>query len=495
MKDGSNYRNSLDNMQIPIYKVNKPHFTKNEELLLNEIRNSLVDLAISSENEFNLDEKELFNDIKNFIEKKIFIENKIGVKQYNNGEKLNFSKEYIDNLSKICFQDIIGYGEIDPLLNDDDLEEIMIIGTNKPVFVYHRQVGMMETDLVFSNENKILSLIDSIARQINRRIDQQSPILDGRLNDGSRINATLSPISADGPTLTIRKFKKDPLTIIDLILLNTMNSSLAAHLWLSVDGLGVKPSNIIISGGTSSGKTTTLNSLGNFINPRERIITIEDTLELQIPHEHVLRMETRPKNIEKEGEIIMDDLLKNSLRQRPDRIIVGEVRGKEAITLFTALNTGHSGFGTLHANNSRETINRLINPPMEVPKIMISAIDMIIMQNRIYRSDGVSIRRVTEVSEVVGMEEGTIQLNKIFQWNPKNDNIENIQVTSQALQEIADIKGITMNDLNNELIRRKAILDFMVENNIRSNDDVSNVFYQYYNNPDEVLQLISQINE
>jgi flagellar protein FlaI len=211
---------------------------------------------------------------------------------------------------------------------------------------------MMKTDIEYKSSEELIELIDQMARQINRRIDQESPILDGRLPDGSRINATIPPVSADGPSLTIRKFKRDPFTIIDLINSKTISIELAAFLWLCIDGLGVKSANAIISGGTSSGKTTTLNALSAFINPKERIITIEDTLELQIPHEHVIRMETRPANVENKGELTMNDLVKNSLRQRPDRIIVGEVRAEEAITLFTALNTGHSGFGTLHSNIS-----------------------------------------------------------------------------------------------------------------------------------------------
>lgn len=255
--------------------------------------------------------------------------------------------------------------------------------------------------------------------------------------------------------------------------------------------LGVKPSNAIISGGTSSGKTTTLNALAAFINPRERIITIEDTLELQIPHNHTVRMETKPPNIENKGELTMDDLVKNSLRQRPDRVIVGEVRGKEAITLFTALNTGHSGFGTLHSNSSRETITRLTNPPMNVPKIMISAIDFVIMQNRIYRSDGVSVRRVSEVAEVVGMEEGTVQLNKIYEWNGKTDEIENVSISSNTIQSLADIKGIKITELYNEIKRRKSVLDFLANNNIRSINGFGKVVENYYLDPNTVLDSIS----
>ena len=391
---------------VPQYNVFKQKYSSEEKLLLSELRENLVDLTISSDESLQVNEDKLLNDIKNFLFAKLA----------NNSQNNTISNEYLDNLARKLFQDLVGYGEIDPLIRDDNLEEIMVIGIDKPVFVYHREYGMMKTNILFKDAGEVMNLIDSIARQINRRIDQESPILDGRLPDGSRVNATIPPISADGPSMTIRKFKRDPLTIIDLINSKTISVELAAFFWLCFDGLGVKSANAIISGGTSSGKTTTLNALSSFINPKERIITIEDTLELQIPHEHVIRMETRPPNVENRGELTMNDLVKNSLRQRPDRIIVGEVRGSEAITLFTALNTGHSGFGTLHSNDARETITRLTNAPMSVPNIMISAIDFIIMQNRIYRSDGVSFRRISEVAEVSGIEEGVIQLNKIFEW-------------------------------------------------------------------------------
>lgn len=466
------------NSSIPIYNVYKQKFTPEEKMLLAELRENLVDLAISSGENLQLNEARLLNDIKNFLYARLSY------------DPANISNEYVETLSRKLLQDIVGYGQIDPLIHDDELEEIMIIGINKPIFVYHRKYGMMKTDISYKSSEELLELIDQMARQINRRIDQESPILDGRLPDGSRINATIPPVSADGPSLTIRKFKTDPLTIIDLINFKTISVELAAFFWLCFDGLGVKSANAIISGGTSSGKTTTLNALTALINPKERIITIEDTLELQIPHEHVIRMETRPSNTENRGELTMNDLVKNSLRQRPDRIIVGEVRADEAITLFTALNTGHSGFGTLHSNDARETITRLTNEPMSVPEIMITAIDFIIMQNRIYRSDGVSLRRISEVAEVVGIEEGTVQLNKIFEWNPETDRIENISVSSNTLSEIAKLSGNSLNDLYKEIGNRQLVLEHMVNQNIRSVDGVKAVLELYYKDPQKVLNQI-----
>lgn len=465
---------------VPQYNVFKQKYSSEEKLLLSELRENLVDLAISSDESLQVNEDKLLNDIKNFLFAKLA----------NNSQNNTISNEYLDNLARKLFQDLVGYGEIDPLIRDDNLEEIMVIGIDKPVFVYHREYGMMKTNILFKDAGEVMNLIDSIARQINRRIDQESPILDGRLPDGSRVNATIPPISADGPSMTIRKFKRDPLTIIDLINSKTISVELAAFFWLCFDGLGVKSANAIISGGTSSGKTTTLNALSSFINPKERIITIEDTLELQIPHEHVIRMETRPPNVENRGELTMNDLVKNSLRQRPDRIIVGEVRGSEAITLFTALNTGHSGFGTLHSNDARETITRLTNAPMSVPNIMISAIDFIIMQNRIYRPDGVSFRRISEVAEVSGIEEGVIQLNKIFEWDPQSDTIKNVGITSKTLTEIANVSGNSLNSLYDEIKNREIVLQHMVNQNIRSIRDVSTVLEMYYLDPQKVLNRI-----
>lgn len=465
---------------VPQYNVFKQKYSSEEKLLLSELRENLVDLAISSDESLQVNEDKLLNDIKNFLFAKLA----------NNSQNNTISNEYLDNLARKLFQDLVGYGEIDPLIRDDNLEEIMVIGIDKLVFVYHREYGMMKTNILFKDAGEVMNLIDSIARQINRRIDQESPILDGRLPDGSRVNATIPPISADGPSMTIRKFKRDPLTIIDLINSKTISVELAAFFWLCFDGLGVKSANAIISGGTSSGKTTTLNALSSFINPKERIITIEDTLELQIPHEHVIRMETRPPNVENRGELTMNDLVKNSLRQRPDRIIVGEVRGSEAITLFTALNTGHSGFGTLHSNDARETITRLTNAPMSVPNIMISAIDFIIMQNRIYRSDGVSFRRISEVAEVSGIEEGVIQLNKIFEWDPQSDTIKNVGITSKTLTEIANVSGNSLNSLYDEIKNREIVLQHMVDQNIRSIRDVSTVLEMYYLDSQKVLNRI-----
>lgn len=439
---------------LPVYKSKTTgRMSKKEEKEYQKIKEKLIQLKVNDKTP-NIQT----NEIKNLIT-----------------TKSTNSKKIIDKLTN----DLKGYGKINPLLKDDNLEEIMIIGKNKPVYVYHRNQGMMITEISLS-EPEIRQIINKIANYVQRKIDTETPILDARLPNGSRVNATLPPVTADGSTLTIRKFRKEQLTILNLIESNTISSHLAAFLWINIDGYDIRPSNILISGGTSSGKTTTLNTLTSFIPPNERIITIEDTLELQIPHEHVIRTETRPPNIEGKGEINMDILLKNSLRQRPDRIIVGEVRSKEAITLFGALNTGHSGMGTLHANSSQETISRLTNPPMNVPTIMINSIDIILMQNRIYHPEKGIIRRITEVSEVVGMEMGKIQLNKIYQYDYSLDRLKYTAINSKALNNIASMKGMTMKEITKEIERREK---YLLENmkNKENTADTTKLINDYHN--------------
>lgn len=421
---------------IPEYKIKKDiKLDEEQQKEYEKIKEKII--------QQNLNNQDIQQDIK-----KVEIE----IKKHTNNTQI---------ISKLL-KDINNYGKLDELLKDDELEEVMIIGDMKPVYVYHRQHGMMQTNIKLTS-NETREIIEKIANNVQRKIDIQTPIVDARLDDGSRINATIPPISVDGPTLTIRKFRKNPYTIVDLIKSNTINIHFAAFMWLAIEGMGVKSSNIIIAGGTGSGKTTTLNTLTTFIPPYERIITIEDTLEMQIPHNHIIRNETRPPNIENKGEITMDLLLKNSLRQRPDRIIVGEVRTNEAITLFEALNTGHSGMGTVHANSAHETITRLINPPMNVPPIMIKSINYIIMQNRLYNPKLGTIRRISEVAEVVGMEDEHIQLNKIFTYDPSCDMLRYVAINSITLNEIAKLKNITNHKINEEIEKRKQYIQSYID--------------------------------
>ncbi|MBU1929992.1 CpaF family protein, partial [Candidatus Micrarchaeota archaeon] len=385
-----------------------------------------------------------------------------------NNPELNIPTNRYDFYAKAVVREMAGYGIIDPLIRDDLLEEIMVTGAHRPVYVFHREYEMMTTNIEFYNENEIQDLVNRIAREVGRRVDISSPLLDARLPDGSRVNATIPPASVDQSSLTIRKFRKDPYSLVDLIQLKTLNVETAAFLWLCVEGIQVKPANILISGGTGSGKTTTLNALAAMIPERERIVTIEDTAELFLPLDHWIRLEARPPGLEGTGELTMDILTKNALRMRPDRILVGEVRHAEAFTLFTALNTGHDGCcGTVHANSPEETIIRVTSPPMNVPIAMLAALDLIIVENRLHDKRKGTIRRVTEIAQLSGVYEGKPTTQNIFEWNAITDELERTAIGIDYIKKLQKLTGLGRKQIELEWKKRERFLSGLVQKNIR----------------------------
>ncbi|MDF9406924.1 MAG: putative conjugal transfer protein [Pelotomaculum sp. PtaB.Bin013] len=317
-------------------------------------------------------------------------------------------------IAKEISDDAIAYGPITPLLNDPEITEVMVNGPSK---VYVEKKGRIElTDVFFRNNNHIMHVIERIVTPLGRRIDESMPMVDARLPDGSRVNAIIPPLALNGPTITIRKFFKDPLTIDDLVRFGTLTPQIAEFLEACVKAR----LNIVVSGGTGSGKTTTLNILSSFIPDSERIVTIEDAAELQLRQEHLITLESRPPNIEGKGSITIRDLVRNALRMRPDRIVVGEVRSGEALDMLQAMNTGHDGsLTTGHANSPRDMLSRLetmvLMAGMELPVKAIreqisSAINLIIQQSRM--RDG--SRKITHITEVQGMEGDVIVLQDVY---------------------------------------------------------------------------------
>ena len=316
-------------------------------------------------------------------------------------------------LEDIC-NDVLGYGPLEPLLARDDIADIMVNGADT---TYIEVSGKVEPARVrFADNGQLMNICQRIVSQVGRRVDESSPICDARLPDGSRVNVIAPPLAIDGPTLTIRKFKKDRLTLDQLVKFGSISD--AGRTLLAI--IGRVRCNIVISGGTGSGKTTLLNCMTGYIESDERIITCEDSAELQLQQPHVVRLETRPPNLEGEGEITMRDLVKNCLRMRPDRIIVGEVRGPEAFDLLQAMNTGHDGsMGTLHSNSPRECLSRLESmilmggynlPGKTVREMIASSVDIIIQASRM--RDG--SRKITHVTEVVGLEGEVVTLQDLF---------------------------------------------------------------------------------
>lgn len=319
-------------------------------------------------------------------------------------------------LTRETRNEVLGYGPIQPLLDDDEVTEVMVNGPNK---IYVEKKGQLQkTGVTFENDAHVLRVIDRIILPLGRRVDADSPTVDARLPDGSRVNAVIPPVAIDGPTLTIRKFRRDKLTMQQLIEYGSLTPSMAEFLRACV----VSRLNIVISGGTGSGKTTLLNVLSSMIPSDERIVTIEDAAELQLQQDHIVRLETKVANVDGRGQVSIRDLVRNSLRMRPDRIVVGECRGGETLDMLQAMNTGHDGsLTTLHANTPRDALARLetmvLMAGMDLPVKVIrqqvsSAVDLIIQQTRL--KDG--SRKVTFVTEVAGMEGDTIVLTDIFKF-------------------------------------------------------------------------------
>jgi len=387
--------------------------------------------------------------------------------------------------------DVSGYGKIAPLMRDTELEEIMINGYEKHVFVFHKTFGMCKTNIFFTESSFPLQLINRIASTIGKKFGPLDPLLDARLIGGSRANATFSSVTPFGPSITIRKFTKIPLSVIDLISNNTLTDEVAAFLWVMVEGMNIEPMNIIVTGGTGSGKTTTLNVLSTFIRHQDRIVTIEDTLELDLGgRENWVQLESKPKSRENDS-ISMDDLLRNSLRMRPDRIIVGEVRGSEAQTLFVAMDTGHEGcMGTLHSNSSKEMVLRLNSEPMAVPESMIGLLDLIVVQYRMYIKGKGILRRIAQVSEVSQMGHQPL-LSTIYEWDRKDDIVKRTDVPSRIIETLAEKTLRTKKEVMREINVRRRILQWMKKNNIRSNEDVETIIQRYYYDPESILEKVA----
>lgn len=328
----------------------------------------------------------------------------------------NLSRTERSRLLKEVYNDVMGLGPLESLLNDSEITEIMV---NGPYRVYVERKGKLDlSDVVFKDNAHVMNIINRIVSSVGRRIDESSPMVDARLSDGSRFNAVIPPVSLVGPSMTIRKFSKTPFTATDLIKFGSISPKMVSFLEACVKG----KMNIIVSGGTGSGKTTLLNVLSGYIPNNERIVTIEDAAELQLMQDHVVTMESRPPNLEGSGQITIRDLVRNSLRMRPDRIIVGEVRSGETLDMLQAMNTGHDGsLTTAHANSPRELMSRMetmvLMSGMELPVRAIreqihSALDIVVHQSRL--KDG--SRKVVNITEVVGMEGDTITLQDIFTY-------------------------------------------------------------------------------
>ena len=421
------------------------------------------------------------NEIKTKKSAEIKLTRKIAqlIKKY----KLEIPAKNISKITYYAIRDFIYLGKIEPLMRDHMVEEISCDGTNIPLYIWHREYESIPTNIKFATDKELNNFARKVSYISGKHVSMANPIVDASLPDGSRINLTLGhEITKRGSTFTIRRFRADPITIIDLIKFKTMSPDIAAYLWYITE----KNSTMLVGGGTASGKTTALNALASFIRPGQKIVTIEDTQELNLPHENWIPAVSRQNFTDGQiGEINQFDLLRAALRQRPDIIIVGETRGREAYTLFQAMATGHGGFSSIHADSVEATLTRLASSPMDIPKTLIAnTLDLIYLQLKIRIKDK-SVRRVIQISEIAGLNEKTGEINthEIFKWDPLTDT-HSYAGNSVVLDKIKERHGETDEQINYELSKRKLALDWMVKNNIREHKEVSKNIREFYADPE-----------
>ena len=397
-------------------------------------------------------------------------------------------KSYLE-LSATLLHEMFGLGIIEILDMDPNLEEIVINDSKTQVMVYHIKYGWLETNVRIETESKIESYAQQIARKVGRQITNLNPLLDAQLPNGDRVNATLYPISTHGNTLDIRKFRAEPWTIIDFLKRKTVSQELVAFIWQAMQ----YELSFLVTGGTAASKTSMLNVFLPFIPPNQRIITIEDTSELILPrYMHWVPMLTRQPNSEGKGQVTMLDLLLNSLRMRPDRLVVGEIRRKEdAQTLFEAMMTGHSVYATMHAETAQQVVKRLISEPIDLPEIEVSTLDLIITA---FRQRRTGVRRVLELAEIVERQvsgEMELKTNNLFEWKPRTDTIERTINTSQKIStKLALYSGLTSEEMAADLKEKGSVLQWMVEKEVDNVNLIGLTASNYYTNHDKLMQLI-----
>lgn len=391
-------------------------------------------------------------------------------------------------------KEFLGDGLIDPVMHDRYIEDISCDGVNSIIFVYHSRYESIKTSLKYTNAEDLDSFVTRLAQRAGKHISISEPLLDATMSDGSRIQMTLGKeVTAHGSTFTIRKFRDEPITPTDLIEWGTFSPLSVAFLWIAVES----QKSCIFAGGTASGKTTSLNAISLFIPPLAKVITLEDTRELKLPHPNWIPSVTRDSfDTEGRGEIDMYELLRAALRQRPEYLLVGEVRGREAQTLFQAMSTGHVTYSTIHADSVASVVHRVENPPLDVPRNMLSALDLVCVQAQT-RVGGQRIRRNKQIIEILDIDPRTNELitNEVFKWRPVTDEIT-YSGKSFILEEIMEERGWDEERMMEELRRRQEVLEWMRVKNIRNYRDVSNILISYFRDPESVIRKIrSELNE
>jgi flagellar protein FlaI len=458
------------------YEVLEPQLKYDEQMILDFINNHII-----NEIEFSRDDTESDE------------ENKEKLRDLMNGILLKAGKEVTpetrERLYYYVVRKFMGYDKINVMMTDPMLEDISCDGVNLPLYVFHREFKNIKTNVMYHNHEELDNFVINLAQKSGKSISIANPVLDATLPDGSRLNQTLgTEVTTRGSSFTIRKFKEDPLTVSDLVKFSTMSPEMAAHLWLAVQ-FG---ESMICSGGTASGKTTTLNAVSHFIPPSAKIITIEDTREMNLPHENWIAGLTREKKSEEGGQSIdMFTLLVAALRQRPEYMIVGEVRGKETMAVFQAMATGQITYSTIHADSVPSIVHRLENPPINIPRILILGLNLIILQAQV-RVKGKRTRRIKELVEVIGIEPTTNEVitNTVYKWMPAKDEFK-YGGHSKLYEKIMERENLTAEEVLEEVSRRSKIIIWMMKKNLRKHVEVASVINEYYRDPKPLLERVN----
>ncbi len=465
---------------VPTYVVKLPEIHPATLALMDQVREKI--LAETAIKTTELLEPKAFENLKiKFFERSY---------ELLRSELSNETENVWQFLAGMLVHEMFGLGKLELLIADGDLEDIVINNADDPVWVYHKKYGWLKTNVSVPTESQIQNYAAIIGRRVGRQITTLNPLMDAHMITGDRVNATLFPISTMGNTISIRKFRRKPWVITDVLENKTLTLEMAALLWLTIQ----YEANIIFSGGTGSGKTTILNVLMPFIPPNQRIISIEDTREIQLPRFlHWVPLTTREANPEGKGEVSMLNLLVNSLRMRPDRIIVGEIRrGEQAEVLFEAMHTGHSVYATLHADTAEQTYRRLINPPINVPESLLEALHLIAV---VFRDRRKGIRRIFQLAEIVPLtkwEEYKPHINVLYKWNPADDTVKKVKDSVRVLEELKLHTGMTDQEFNSDLREKINILKWMQEKKINTVDGVGKTVVEYYFDPEKVLNVVKK---
>jgi len=455
-----------------VYEVEEPTLDQTEEMYKNQIISAMKNL-ISFDSVIEKNQENLLDHIdKRF--KILAVE--LGI---------NLSYETYSKIYYYLVRDFIGFNEIDPLLRDYFVEDIECNGAENHIYIVHRIYRNIRTNIIFNDSEILASFVEKLAQKCGKYISYANPILDGSLPNGSRVNATYTKdITSKGPTFTIRKFTKTPWTPPKLLAMNTLSPEMLAYLWLLVE----YKMNILITGGTSAGKTTLLNAISFFIPPEARIVSIEDTRELNLPHENWLPSVVRnATGSNKLNEIDLFVLLKNSFRQNPDYVIVGEVRGKETYVLFQGMASGHSSISTIHADSVDTVIKRLETPPIELSPTLLNVLDCVcIMTHAIVQKQ--ETRKLREIVEIINITpEGIALTNTPFVWNAVDDKFY-FKKTSKIFDKITTRYGLRPDELQLEFRRRVRLMYELYKNNILKFEEVKEIVRQYYKKPEEILR-------